>query len=62
MLKHNQLVWDCAGAKTLGDGEQLFQYVIKREFAEGAIMMTSFDFPAKALQFDNLTGMPRMYR
>ncbi len=62
MLIDNQIAWDVAGAKMLEDGEQLFHYVMKREFAEGAIMMTSFDFPAKALQFDNLTGMPRMYR
>ncbi|CAL8472050.1 g11592 [Coccomyxa elongata] len=59
---HGRDISRISGAKMLEDGEHLFQYVIKREFAEGAIMMTSFDFPAKALQFDNLTGMPRMYR
>jgi len=43
------------GARVLEDGEQLWQFILKREFAEGAVVMTSFEFPARALQHKNST-------
>jgi hypothetical protein len=51
----------CIGAQMTEEGEQLWQYVIKREFSEGAIMMTSFDFPAKALRLQKSTELYNNY-
>ena len=50
MLARDRVMIGCPGEKESEHGGLLREYIIKREFSEGAVVMTSFSFPDVTLQ------------